>query len=341
MAASYNTIEIIQVKQILEGARLQGHNVNTILQRADISPALMDSTLSRVSQKQFTDLIRILRRVTDDEFWGLCSRPLKPGSFAFICRELVNCRTLKEAFRKGLTFYHLAVDDFAPRLRIDGKIAYVEMHPRAARTKNSRFVERTFLFFAHGLSCWLTARWVPLLSVDLLQIDKPVVAGGSRLFQIPMNYQDQHVRLCLETRWLELPILQNAESVEVFLHNAPGSLVMKYRDRTSVTERLRHLLRRHLESRLPTFDEISRMLAMTPQTLRRRLSEEGHNYQSIKEEFRRDAAINFLAKPDLSLADIAYMLGFSEPSTFYRAFKKWTGVAPGEYRQSRILPGKQ
>jgi AraC-like DNA-binding protein len=72
---------------------------------------------------------------------------------------------------------------------------------------------------------------------------------------------------------------------------------------------------------------------MTPQTLRRRLREEGQGFQSLKDHLRRDAAIEYLARPDMTLLDIADQLGFSEASTFHRAFKKWTGVAPGEYRQ--------
>jgi len=71
---------------------------------------------------------------------------------------------------------------------------------------------------------------------------------------------------------------------------------------------------------------------MTPQTLRRRMHEEGQGFQSLKDHLRRDAAIEYLARPDMTLLDIADQLGFSEASTFHRAFKKWTGVAPGEYR---------
>ena len=77
-------------------------------------------------------------------------------------------------------------------------------------------------------------------------------------------------------------------------------------------------------------------LGITPQTLRRRLQDEGQGYQAIKDDLRRDIAIEYLARPDLTLIDIANLLGFSEPSTFHRAFKKWTGVAPGEYRHTRL-----
>ena len=69
---------------------------------------------------------------------------------------------------------------------------------------------------------------------------------------------------------------------------------------------------------------------------RRRLRDEGHGFQALKDALRRDAAIAHLARPELTLPEIAQRLGFSEASTFHRAFKKWTGVAPGEYRLTRI-----
>jgi AraC-like DNA-binding protein len=86
---------------------------------------------------------------------------------------------------------------------------------------------------------------------------------------------------------------------------------------------------------------VSPQLAMTPQTLRRRLQDEGHGYQALKDALRRDAAIELLAQRDLTLVDIANRVGFSEASTFARAFKKWCGVAPGEYRQTRLTGDDQ
>ncbi len=60
---------------------------------------------------------------------------------------------------------------------------------------------------------------------------------------------------------------------------------------------------------------------------------EGKSYQGVKDALRRDAAIHLLLNPDLTLEDVAQQVGFSETSTFHRAFKKWTGVTPGLYRQ--------
>ncbi|WP_253950361.1 helix-turn-helix domain-containing protein [Methylibium sp. T29] len=72
-----------------------------------------------------------------------------------------------------------------------------------------------------------------------------------------------------------------------------------------------------------------------PSTLRRRLEAEGGTYQSAKDDLRRDAAIHHLCHSRLSIAEISTLLGFQEPSAFHRAFKKWTGSQPGEYRALR------
>ncbi len=80
---------------------------------------------------------------------------------------------------------------------------------------------------------------------------------------------------------------------------------------------------------------MARQLHMSPQTLRRHLSEEGSSFQELKDHLRRDLAIYHLGRSDLSIQDIAEQLGFSEPSAFHRAFKKWTGLTPGAYRANQ------
>ena len=72
---------------------------------------------------------------------------------------------------------------------------------------------------------------------------------------------------------------------------------------------------------------------MSTATIQRRLKQEGVSYQQLKNDIRRDSAIEFLTKTDKTLQDISDELSFHDPSAFHRAFKKWTGVSPGAYRQ--------
>ena len=77
-------------------------------------------------------------------------------------------------------------------------------------------------------------------------------------------------------------------------------------------------------------------LNMTPQTLRRRLKEANTSYQEIKDAIRKDASVYYLSKPDLSIDEIALLMGFSEASSFHRAFKKWTGKTPSNFRREHF-----
>ena len=334
---NHHTVAIPQVIQILQGARRCGIDTDSILRRAGIAPALLDSPLSRVTQGQYATLILVLRRVTHDELWGLCSHPLKLGSFVHSCRLLVQCQTLGEALHSGFQFYHLMLEDFVPRLAVEQGVVQIRLVSHGVRDQMQTYAERSFCFFTYGLACWLVARRIPLLDVIYPEIAAGHTGDPGRLFQAPVRYGKKHFGFRFDERWLKLPVVQNGQSLLEFLQQAPASLLVKYRDQTRLTERIRRLLRRHLVGELPSLEDVSRSLAMTPQTLRRRLLIEGQGFQTIKDDLRRDVAIEYLARPDLTLPEIAIRLGFSEASTFHRAFKGWTGQSPGVYRQTRLL----
>ena len=85
------------------------------------------------------------------------------------------------------------------------------------------------------------------------------------------------------------------EGFQNTLGQAPANLLVKYRDKTSVTERIRRLLRSHLSGEMPSLEQVGRVLGMTPQTLRRRLTEEGQGFQSLKDHLRASLAVPGIA----------------------------------------------
>ena len=96
-------------------------------------------------------------------------------------------------------------------------------------------------------------------------------------------------------------------------------------------------LRAHLASRLTSGDlrieTAARALAMAPRTLQRRLAEAGTTYQDVLDDIRREAADGYIRESELSAGQIAYLLGYSEPAAFHRAFKRWHRMTPAEYRK--------
>ncbi|MBI5276521.1 MAG: AraC family transcriptional regulator ligand-binding domain-containing protein [Burkholderiales bacterium] len=337
MTAPRHTVAIQQVQMVLQGARYRGKDVTALLERAGIPPLLLDSPLARVSQQQYAGLLRLLRRELRDELWGLTSSPLRPGTFGQCMQHLVGCATLGAALRRGFAFYDLLLDDFVARLAVESgqaRIRFVLRRPSDARLD---YAVKAFMLFTFGSASWLVARRIPLTGVDYTAGMQS--SETSRVYQAPLRSAQPHVGMTFDAHWLDLPVVQSPQSLREFLAGTPASLVVRYRDSSNLTERIRRLLRKRLGDELPSLEEVGEALAVTPQTLRRRLREEGRGFQQIKDELRRDTAVELLTASRLPLLDIANRVGFSEASTFHRAFKSWTGVAPGEYRSSRTQPG--
>jgi AraC-like DNA-binding protein len=99
---------------------------------------------------------------------------------------------------------------------------------------------------------------------------------------------------------------------------------------------LGHVVRQLLVTRVSGGDvdiaSVARELAMSPRSLQRRLSEEGVSYQSLVDVVRKGAAERYLQERSLSVSEIAFLLGYSEPAAFHRAFRRWYGTTPQGYR---------
>ena len=186
----------------------------------------------------------------------------------------------------------------------------------------------------HGLASWLIERRIPLERVQFAYPEPSHISEYDALFFSPiMRFDQQRTEITFAADYLDLPIRQTEASLDEFLKTAPAQLLVKFKNSSSLTSRIREVLKTHIGEEMPTLNDVASRLYLSPQTLRRRLATEGKSYQTVKDNLRRDAAIHLLLRPELTLEDVAQQVGFSETSTFHRAFKKWTGVTPGLYRQ--------
>jgi AraC-like DNA-binding protein len=101
--------------------------------------------------------------------------------------------------------------------------------------------------------------------------------------------------------------------------------------------RVQRILGTMLHGRTPAIDEVAAALGIPSWTLRRKLRDETASFQDIVDDMRRDVALSYMRNTELSFGEIAYLLGFSTPGAFQRAFKRWTDTTPGEFRRQRQL----
>jgi AraC-like DNA-binding protein len=141
----------------------------------------------------------------------------------------------------------------------------------------------------------------------------------------------------MDAALLDLPVRRDESELAAFLDGAPGKIAMLYRRDREIARSVREALASSLADPA-SFAMTARRLHISPRSLHRRLAAEGTSYRAIKDAVRREGALQRLEKTDLSVAEIAAALGYSEPSAFFRAFVAWTGAAPSLYRKRNKRP---
>lgn len=315
-------------------ARLGGTARERVLAQAGIAPGWLALPHARVPAAAFSALWLAVARELDCEFFALDRRRMKVGSFALLCQAVISCETLERALARMLRGFSVFLDDVDGRLAQDGGSAVLTVHNRIADPADRRFADETFLILVHGLLCWLAGRRVVLRQVALAHPRPEHAAEYTRMYSQHLQFDAPQTAVRFDAAVLAAPVAQGVAQLRPFLRTAPQSVFLKYKNDDSWTARLRRRLRRSVgDEAWPVFEAVAAELGVAPTTLRRRLEAEGTSYQDVKDRLRSDLAIDRLCHTDLSIDAIAAGLGFHDSSTFHRAFKRWNGVQPGEYRQ--------
>jgi AraC-like DNA-binding protein len=158
----------------------------------------------------------------------------------------------------------------------------------------------------------------------------------SNYFRCPIRWNAAQDRLILRLSDLHLPFEGYNRELLDLLDKALSSEADQQQRGGTIVDQVRWLLRRNLTAGRPELRSIARELAVSERSLQRRLSEEGQSFQSILTDTRHALACEYLAEDALDIAEIAYMLGYDEQGSFYRAFQKWEGCTPSEWRIKRL-----
>jgi AraC-like DNA-binding protein len=167
-------------------------------------------------------------------------------------------------------------------------------------------------------------------------LQRPVPATPSefyRVFRAPIEFNANKDGFLLEkASFLEPLPTANAE-----LAHSNDRIIKEYlahMHRSAIGMRVRAKLVDQLSSGQAKEEAIAGFLGLSSRTLQRKLKEEGTSYAQILNDTRKELASQYISNSRLSISEISYLLGFAEPTNFTRAFRRWTGKSPSEYRMS-------
>lgn len=329
------------VRTLLRMARNHGYDFSPILTRAGLSFDPMDEAApgycGEVSAQQYSRVYQQVLRLLQDETFGVAgSGPAEPGAFRMMCYCIISCETLGKAINRASEFYRTFSDE-------PGQL-YVNFSDRAARVGyragTRQAGEPVGLIEAYGLAMWhrffgwLCGRPLELRRVDFRGAQPARVDKYETLFHCPVYFNQSADLLYFDSDCLSWPVVHTEQSLDEFLRTAPYPLMVMDVDpsHNSLSTQVKAMIGHDFSEGFPGFETISSALGISAPTLRRRLKREGTTFQQIKDEARCEAARLHLGRPELSINEVAKLLGFTDPSAFHRSFKKWTGRTPGQFR---------
>ncbi|MBV1919453.1 MAG: AraC family transcriptional regulator [Pseudomonadales bacterium] len=326
-----NLIPVQQVVFLLEGAKRGGGSTEDLLNECDISPDLLKQPGAAIDKQTFIQLMLAVMSQTQDEFMGFGKgRISKPGTFSMMAHALINCATLEKAISRSIKFYELFELNVYAELTREEDESKIEFFSFG----DIEFREHIFeaaVFLAIRFFSWLVGQKI---APKKICFDFPTFDNGgyAEQFSCPVLYNQSSTSMVLENRYLDTPLIQNALSLSEFLKSSLRELMESDIKNSSLNAQIRSIISKGYGNNFPDFSVVCEKLNIAPQTLRRRLKDENTSYQEIKDSIRKDATIYYLSKPELTIDEIAMLMGFSEASSFHRAFKKWMGKTPGVYR---------
>jgi AraC-like DNA-binding protein len=166
-----------------------------------------------------------------------------------------------------------------------------------------------------------------------LAFDPPrATLGYRRFFRCPLHFSQPLSRITFVKRDLDLSIPTGDETLAGYLSEHAERVLRTLVVGASLREQVRSAVWSVLSDGPPTLHTIASIVRLSPRTLQRRLASEGTTLRREVEYIREQMAVTALRERTMAIDEVAFILGYSEPSTFYRSFKRWTGRTPSHYR---------
>lgn len=338
------TVPAQSVRYLLNAVENQGCDITPLLNEVGLSRSEVEEAKG-ISVYRYGLLYQRIMQMMNDESFGILSGGRMPkGSFRMMCLCILHSKNLGQALKRCSDFYEICRGPtIKPIVVKKGRFAKVTFAPIGSLEEGANISldkafdsperVRTTLSMWHHFISWFIGRRLVLKAAYFTAARPDDVEYYQTLFQSDVKFSQHGNALVFPASYLDMPLVQNDDSLRSFLKTAPYQLLVMVDNDNSLKSRVISILGKDFSQEMLSAEEVASMLNMSVSTLRRRLTDEDTSFQQIKDECRKEAAITYINAPQLSFNEIAALMGFEEPSAFYRSFKKWTGMTPGEYRK--------
>jgi AraC-like DNA-binding protein len=327
------TIASGAIRKLVTAFEEAGVDPTPHLREVGIDPALVADQDARIPLEQLHALWEVAMRIAPRPDAALLgAERYSPGDYGLVGFVAMNSATLEEAIRHAVRYMGLWTDEPGLVFGEDGTLTITYRTPFADREGLRLATEATPAELLHGARL-LTQKRITPVEVRFTHPAPRDTTAHEAFFGCPVRFAAADNAMRLSPDDIRLPMVKADAQLGAYLRSVANQALEK-RGGVEETEleRIREIIAEDLQKGVPTLDQIAKRLCTSGRTLRRRLEADGTSFRALLDETRSELARSYVRDKRLPLSEVAFLLGFSEPSAFHRAFKRWTDSTPNAWR---------
>lgn len=334
------TVLTVSSRAMVAACERLGLDSQALLRAAGISRETLEDPDARLEASRVSALWTKAYELSGDPVLSLHAAEACPlGAYKVIDYMASNAGTVGEAFRYSSRYFGLVNTAISLPIDESGDPVTFDVVDESGPAGVSRpYAEYCFAAFVLHVRA-ATGVDFPLRRITFVHRAPPSLTEHERVFGCPVRFETEHNRLYIDrlawdtrTTGAHPGVLQVlTEHADLLLQRLPRAPDLVERTRRAIGERLR--------GGDSSLESVARDLATSARSLQRHLRDLGYSYNALADEVRAATARLYLEQPDIAIAEVAYLLGFADQSTFNRAFKRWTGHTPARSRAPLRGPG--
>jgi len=329
-------ITVRAVRPVVAALEALGHDVQAILAENPIFRSVIKDPEGRIPHGAMMLLWDRARAVTGDNHLGIHLAEAAPiRSFEVHAYALLSSPTLREAYQRACRYQrliHEVTDLTMEEDKHEGVLRHALPGGRVVPRHPAEFLATLWIRFGRLVT---GNDWAPSLMCFAHNAPEDTTEH-SRVFRAPVRFLSGRTAMHIPTEILNAQNPRSDVGLVGVLDHYAEELLKQIPCQITLSDRVRVRLLEELRGGSPTSQVIARALRMSVRTLDRGLQREGTGFREVLNQLRREQAATLLANPRVSIAEVGFLLGFAELSSFYRAFKKWTGKTPADLRAEAL-----
>jgi AraC-like DNA-binding protein len=316
---------------IEKALRTYGCDPAPLFAAAGIPPGTAGNPDTRIPTLRGQALWKYAIEATADPCFGLtAAQQFQPAALHGLGFAWLASDTLRDAFDRLARFARFLNPLF--RIEVEDGAHTVDLVIQGREWPDFEFAALDLAMAVFVRMCQITVgEHVVPLCVLMRRPAPPCAERFAACFAAPVEYRSADNRLCFEPELVKRPLQTGNPELARINDQAVVDYLARF-DRANITMQVRAGLIERLPGGTPDQASIAQALHISPRSLQRRLRGEQTSFRSLLDETRRELAMQYIRQGHRPLGEVAFLLGFSEPGNFTRAFRRWTGLAPKEFR---------